>query len=61
MNLAWLLADLDETAEARRALVKARELHPELSIGFLHAHFTGMHVSYAERLFDGLRKAGLPE
>ena len=61
MHLAWLLAELGETAEARRTLAKAREMLPALSNGFLRAQFTGMHVSYAERLFEGLGKAGLAE
>jgi hypothetical protein len=42
--------------EARSALAEARRLHPSLNVKWLMAH-----APTAPKLFDGLRKAGLPE
>jgi hypothetical protein len=42
--------------EARSALVEARRINPQLNVGWLMAH-----APNSPRLFDGLRKAGLPE
>ena len=54
MTAAYALAG--KMDEAKTALAEARRLNPQLSVKWLIAHAPDVPP-----LFDGLRKAGLPE
>jgi TolB-like protein/DNA-binding winged helix-turn-helix (wHTH) protein len=56
VDLAAAYALKDEMEEARSALAEARRLNPELTVGWLINHAPNIPF-----LFDGVRKAGLPE
>jgi tetratricopeptide (TPR) repeat protein len=55
-NLAAACALAGRMDEARSALAEARRLNPRLNVKWLIAHAPNV-----PRLFDGVRKAGLPE
>ena len=59
--LAFSCSSLGRNEEARRALDRARELKPELSAVFFQSVVDTLHLPYAEKMLDALRKAGLPE
>src|SRR4030088_642456 len=55
-NMAAAYALAGKMDEAKSALVEARRINPQLNVRWLMAH-----APNSPRLFDGLRKAGLPE
>jgi TolB-like protein/class 3 adenylate cyclase/tetratricopeptide (TPR) repeat protein len=55
-NLAAAYALDDKTDEAKTALAEARRLNPQLTVKWLTGHAPNLPP-----LFDGVRKAGLPE
>jgi hypothetical protein len=56
--LAGAEAAKGNDAEAKRALVEARRLNPQLTIKWFAAHLGGLPPT---NIVDGWRKAGLPE
>ena len=61
---AWLTAmyvHVGREQDASKALESARRLEPDLSIAYMKGIYRDTHGQRAERLFDALRKAGLPE
>jgi adenylate cyclase len=54
-------AHLGQTAKAAEALTRYRELEPAASITHLRRQLPYRNAEQAERLWEGLRKAGLPE
>jgi tetratricopeptide (TPR) repeat protein len=54
-------AHLGQTANAAEALTRYRELEPIASISHLRRQLPYRNAEQAERLWEGLRKAGLPE
>ncbi len=61
MQLTAALAEAGQMDEAQVALEQTMRLQPDLSIYFLRRRRGGMHEGVREKLFDSLRKAGLPE
>jgi tetratricopeptide (TPR) repeat protein len=59
--LAAAYAHLGQTAKAAEALARYRELEPTASITHLRRQLPYRNAEQAERLWEGLRKAGLPE
>ena len=59
--LAAAYAHLGQTAKAAEALTRYRELEPTASITHLRRQLPYRNAEQAERLWEGLRKAGLPE
>ena len=59
--LAAGYAHLGQTQKASEALVRYRELEPSASIAHLHRQLPYRNVEQAERLWEGLRKAGLQD
>ena len=59
--LAAGYAHLGQTQKASEALVRYRELEPSASIAHLRRQLPYRNVEQAEHLWEGLRKAGLPE
>jgi tetratricopeptide (TPR) repeat protein len=55
-GLAAAYADAGKMDEAKAALAEARRLNPKLTVKWLIDHNSNLSV-----LFDGVRKAGLPE
>jgi hypothetical protein len=47
--------------DASKALENARRLEPSLSIAYMKGIYRNTRGKRAERLFDALRKTGLPE
>ena len=54
-------AHLGQAAKAAEALTRYRELEPIASISHLRRQLPYRNAEQAERLWEGLRKAGLPE
>src|SRR6516164_7163658 len=54
-------AHLGQTQKASEALVRYRDLEPSASIAHLRRQLPYRNVEQAEHLWEGLRKAGLPE
>jgi len=54
-------AHLGQTQKASEALVRYRDLEPSASIAHLRRQLPYRNVEQAEQLWEGLRKAGLPE
>ncbi|MFP6747484.1 MAG: adenylate/guanylate cyclase domain-containing protein [Alphaproteobacteria bacterium] len=61
MTLAASLAEAGQSSEAGAAVEKATRLQPALSISYIRRSFVGANEVYLNSLFDGLRKAGVPE
>ena len=61
LYLAAALADAGHESEARASVAKAMQFQPRLSISFFRDRYLGRHEAYSESLFDGMRRAGLPE
>jgi tetratricopeptide (TPR) repeat protein len=59
--LAAGYAHLGQTAKAAEALTRYRELEPTASITHLRRQLPYRNAEQAERLWEGLRKAGVPE
>jgi tetratricopeptide (TPR) repeat protein len=59
--LAASYAYLDRLDEAHSAVEGLRRLNPDFSLGGLNLLLTAAEPDFAERVLDGLRKAGLPE
>ncbi len=60
----WLTAmyvHVGREQDARKTLENARRLEPNLSIAYMKGIYRSTQGRRAERLFDALRKAGLPE
>jgi tetratricopeptide (TPR) repeat protein len=55
-NLAAAYAHVGKMAEAKAALVEARQLNPNLTVKWMIDHSPNLPT-----VFDGVRKAGLPE
>jgi hypothetical protein len=55
-NLAAAYAQAGKTDEAKAALSEARHLNPAITIKWMKEHTPNLPA-----VFDGLRKAGLPE
>jgi tetratricopeptide (TPR) repeat protein len=55
-NLAAVYADTGKKEEAEAALAEARRLNPKLTVKWMTDH-----TASPPAVFDGLRKAGLPE
>ena len=59
--LASALAHLDRAEEAAKAIEHLLEAQPRCTTVFFKEHLFITDEAYREHLFDGLRKAGLPE
>ena len=60
--LAATYAQLGEFDRAREEAAAVLQIEPDYTIGFVAMHFAPFRRSAdAEHLFEGLRKAGLPE
>jgi tetratricopeptide (TPR) repeat protein len=59
--LAAGYAHLGQAAKAAEALTRYRELEPAASIAHLRRQLSYRNAEQAERLWEGLRKAGMPE
>ena len=59
--LAASYAHLDRADEARRAMQEMLTIDPEFSLATDRVILSTADPAFVERLFDGLRKAGLPE
>ena len=59
--LAAAYAQLGEIDKAAQALARYLELYPASTISQLKNHVPYQNPEQAERLWDGLRRAGLPE
>jgi Flp pilus assembly protein TadD len=55
-NLAAAYAQAGKTDEAKAALAEARRLNPAITVKWMKDHTPNLPA-----VFDGLRKAGLPE
>jgi hypothetical protein len=63
-GLAAILAHLDRLNEARAAVQAGLALNPSLTISRLRAQAASDNPTYLvqrERIYEGLRKAGVPE
>ena len=64
ISFAWLTAmyvHAGRKQDASKALESARRLEPNLSIAYVKGILRTAQGVGVERLYDGLRKAGLPE
>lgn len=61
LHLAASSGQAGRMDEARAAITKALELRPELTVTFMRERYATLHPAMGDPLFDGLRKAGLPE
>jgi len=59
--LAAAYAQLGHPEKAAEALARYVELHPNATISLLRHRLPYRNAEQAERLWEGLRKAGLPE
>jgi hypothetical protein len=59
--LAAAHAQLGETAKAIEALAKLFKLDPAVTVSHLRSFLPYQNQEQAERLWGGLRKAGMPE
>jgi adenylate cyclase len=59
--LAASLGQLGRTAEARRTVARLIHNEPGLTLATCRRRFMAFLPAYAERLVEGLRKAGMPE
>ena len=47
--------------EAKRAIDSMTKNKPKVTVSFARGNIPALHPAYADILFEGLRKAGLPE